>query len=172
MVEGADGVVVGIFRGIPEHPGRKGTLVSPPGVGVSTGGTAALHGHGAHIMDRTLQRGSGGVNSSQSEEVLDGPQGGQDGVQDGMPGFRGFIIHGGVEGAQEGRRDGGKGSGSVSLDTQATMVRAQRRFPVKGGRREEARVVGGKIVPGEVQRTGPFGGGAPASDSARGGSEV
>ena len=167
-MEGADGVVAGVFRGILKHLGRKGTLVSPPGVGVSTGGVVVLHGHGARIMDRTLQRGSSGVNSSRSEEVLDGPQGGQDSVQDGMPGFRGFIIHGGVEGVQEGRRNGGKGSGSVPLDVHATMVRAQRHFPVEGGRREEARVVSGKFVPGEVQRTGPFRGGAPASDSARG----
>ena len=69
---------------------------------MSTRDVATFHGHGARIMDSTLQRGSSGVDGGRSEEVLDEPQGGQDSVQDSVPHCRGFVVHGRVKGAQEG----------------------------------------------------------------------
>ena len=74
--EGTQGVLAGIVGGIPEHLGGESALVSPPRVGMCARGMAAFHGHGAGVMNHTLQGGSGGIDGSQSEEILDGPQGG------------------------------------------------------------------------------------------------
>lgn len=43
--KGVEGIVTGIVRGIVEHLNGKGALLSPPRMGVSTRGMAALHGH-------------------------------------------------------------------------------------------------------------------------------
>ena len=66
---------------------------------MSTRGAVALHCHGAGVVDSALQRGSSSINGGRGEEVLDGPQGGKDGVKDGVPSVRGFVVHGRVEGA-------------------------------------------------------------------------
>ena len=52
--EGVEGVGAGVVRRITKHLGSKGALVRPPGVGMGARGTAAFHGHGTGIMDRTL----------------------------------------------------------------------------------------------------------------------
>ena len=83
-----------------------------------------------------------------------------------MPHFGGFVVHRRVEGAQEGRGNGGKGGGGVPPDAYATMVGAQGRLPVEGGGGKVARVIGSEIVPRKVQSAGPFRRRATAGDGA------
>ena len=84
-----------VVRGIAQHLGGEGALIGPPRVGVGARGPTALHGHGAGVVD-------GGVDGGRSEKVLDGPEGGQDRVKNGVPDLGGIIVHRRVERAQEG----------------------------------------------------------------------
>ena len=146
--EGTKGVVTGGVRSVAEQLGREGALVRPPGVGVSTGGAAAFHCHGAGVVDGALQGGSGCVDGGRGEEVLNGPQGGKDGVKDGVPSVRGIVVHGRVEGAKQGGGGGSKGVGRVPPDAHAAVVRSQGGLPVERGGGKVAGVVSRKVVPG------------------------
>ena len=52
--KGTEGVIAMVVRGIAQHLGGKGALISPPRMGVGARGPTAFHGHGACIMDGTL----------------------------------------------------------------------------------------------------------------------
>ena len=110
MAKDTDRVLSFIIPSQPDCLCHQGAGVGPPGMGVSAGGALAVHVLGAGGVHCVLQVQGCRVDERGSAQLLDPPQEGERSVKALVPEVGGSIVHGRIEGAEQGLWCGQRGA--------------------------------------------------------------